>query len=56
MIKKHLTQLETQAAYEAFVQSEAFEAPNVSLITELGGAWHLEKVLGQRRMIIHVII
>lgn len=36
MVKKHLTEFETEQAYEAFVQSAAFERPNVSLIAETG--------------------
>ena len=36
MVKRHLTQFETVEEYEAFVQSEAFERPNVSKIKETG--------------------
>lgn len=34
MVKKHLTELETMQAYNAFKETEAFERPNVSLITD----------------------
>ena len=37
MVKKHLTELETMQAYEAFVQTEAFERPNVSRIISTNG-------------------